>query len=374
MKVVHLVQFFEPSYVGGIQRYVAELVRAQKRAGLDVSVLTIRLPEKHVNGDSPDNGSWAELTASVPIVAHTAWATFYRTPIYPSIIGDLRRLDADIVHLHGPSPWFEAALMLARPPTGRLVVTLHNSYPDTTIIQRGLGRLAKKLLKRTVAGAGAVIAPHRRFVDSLAPADSMVPLNGRLHFVPPGVDHGRFRDTGLERDPDLVLFVAHLRPEKGLHVLVDAMAMLPDLHLDVVCAVSYESRYYQRVRREAERKLGKRVRFILNAGPEALVEAYNVAACAAFPSLGLESWNLAMLEAAACGAACVRSDLPGLAWADFALTAPAGDSDATARAILEAVGRREILGREAAEVADGFSWEITCRKTVAAYKEALAGA
>ena len=371
MRVVHLVQFFEPGYVGGIQRYVAELARRQQEQGLDVSVLTVALPGRYsngANGNSP--AQWKRDNGLLRVVSRRSWGLLLRTPIYPTLLADVRRLDADVVHVHGPSPWFEGALLLARPRRGRLVVTVHNTFPQTTVAQRQLGRVARALLNKTLDRADAVIAPHEAFVQALVSEAARRRLGDRLHILPPGVDAARFPPLGLERDETTVLFVAHLRPEKGLHVLVEALDMLPDLRLDVLATVSYEGAYYERVRRAAEERLGPRVRFVLGPGSDTLVEAYNRAACLAVPSVGLESWNLVLLEAAACGAACVRTDLPGLAWADFALTAPPDDPGRLADAIRTAVGQREELGARAKRAADGYSWERTCRETLAAYRRA----
>ena len=375
MKVTHLVQFFQPEYVGGIQRYVAELAKRQQQEGLDVSILTVALPARqHYSGNGRVTDDWHRENESLKVLSRKSWGVFQRTPIYPGLVADVRRLEADVLHLHGPSPWFEAALRLARPLQARLVLTLHNTFPQTTMAQRLLGRVGRRLLHSTVHSADVVIAPHSEFLHDLVPEPLLRRSEGRVHFLPPGVDRNHFRPLGVARDEKLVVFVAHLRPEKGLHVLVEAMSMLPDLRLDVLATVSYEDSYYRKVRRQAEALLGPRVRFVLSPGPKALLQAYNRAACVVVPSLGLESWNLVLSEAAACGAACVRSDLPGLAWADFALTAPPNDPRLIARAIERAIAQREELGVQAKRAVNGYTWERTSRETLAAYRHVGVGA
>ena len=366
MKVVHLVQFFEAGYAGGIQRYVAELAKLQRQMGLDASILTVTLGRGHRNGSGWAGGG----IESVPVQARESWAILSRTPIYPAIVGDVRRLDADVVHLHGPSPWFEAALLFARPKPGGLVVTLHNTFPRTTAMQRYLGWFGQRLMARTLKRADAVIAPTLEFLNSFVPPDLARRIGPKLHVLPPGVDHDQFRPLGVPRDENCVLFVAHLRPEKGLHVLVEAMSLLPRLRLEVLCTVSYEAAYVRQVCRDAKKLLGTRVKFVFSPDRKSLIEAYNRASCVVVPSLGLESWNLVLLEAAACGTACVRTELPGLAWATFAVPAPAGEAAETARAIEWTIAHREELGDRAKRAADQYSWERTCRETVAAYAQA----
>jgi glycosyltransferase involved in cell wall biosynthesis len=389
MRVVHLVHFFQPGYVGGIQRYVAQLAHLQYEAGIDVSVFTIELPVSRKNGrrlpvsqrngprdveGAARRGPWSaeaktgSANGSVPVHARRSWGTVLRTPLYPPLLYDVSRLHADIVHVHGPSPWFDVALMVSQPRAGSIVLTLHNTFPRTSLAQRVAGRLGKSALRRTMSRSDVVIASHAEFAAELLGRESLDALNGRLRFVPPGVDHSLFRRTGPTRDPRLLVFVAHVRPEKGLHVLVDAVALLPDVRLEVYATVSYERKYYERVRSMAMARLGERVRFVVDPPLHQLVDAYNRAGCVVVPSLGLESWNLVLLEAAACGAACVRTDLPGLKWADFALEVAPGSPARLAEGIAAALERRAELGERASDAARRYSWSRTHQETLAAYQ------
>jgi pimeloyl-ACP methyl ester carboxylesterase len=112
MKIVHLVQFFQPGYVGGVQRYVAELVHQQRQAGMNVTVFTVELPMRAIDHGSPTlTEGRDQRLAPFDIISRGSWGTTARTPLYPPVIGDLRRLSPDITHVHGPSPWFDLALL-----------------------------------------------------------------------------------------------------------------------------------------------------------------------------------------------------------------------------------------------------------------------
>ncbi len=369
MRVAHLVQYFEPGYTGGIQHYVGELARRQSDLGIDVTVLTVALPKRYRRIVShQDAERWHDHNSSLRIIRREAWAVRQRTPIYPMLHSDIRRLRAEVIHLHVPSPLFEFSLLLAPRCKGRLVLTVHNGFPRTTVWHRWLGRVGQRLLHKTLDKSEAIIGPHLRFMEALLPAPVLASFQPRLTIVAPGVNRTVFRPRALARNEKTVLFVAHLRPEKGLHVLIEAMERLPGLHLQVMVSVSYEASYYHDMRRLAEAKLGARVRFVLDPEPQALSDAYNQAACVVVPSLSVESWNLVLLEAAQCGAACVVTDIPGLAWADFAVQAPVGDAAGLAQAIRSALGRREQLGARARESASRYSWERTCEETLAVYQ------
>ena len=126
------------------------------------------------------------------------------------------------------------------------------------------------------------------------------------------------------------------------------------------------------MRRLAQEKLGDRATFVLNPDYKTLFEAYNRATCVVVPSIGLESWNLVLLEAAACGAACVRAGLPSLAWADFAAVAPPGDALALATVIQSAFEHRPALEMAALRAAQGYSWEITASNSIEVYRRVVA--
>jgi glycosyltransferase involved in cell wall biosynthesis len=219
-----------------------------------------------------------------------------------------------------------------------------------------------------MASANAIIVPSQTFLGEIASEEVLKRCDTRVHIVPPGINHSRFYHLALPRDERLVLFVGHLRREKGLHVLIEALIHMPDYRLQVLASVSYESEYFQNVRKLAQEKLGDRATFVFNPDYRTLFEAYNKAACVVVPSIGLESWNLVLLEAAACGAACVRAGLPSLAWADFAGVAPPGDALALATAVQSALEHRPALEIAALRAAQGYSWERTASQTIEVYK------
>jgi phosphatidylinositol alpha-mannosyltransferase len=164
-----------------------------------------------------------------------------------------------------------------------------------------------------------------------------------------------------------------VRPEKGLHVLLQAMRRLPsDVGLRVLATVKYARGYARDRRAEGGRLLGDRLHWVEGATDAELARALNEAAVVAVPSVGLESWNLVMLEAAACGAPVVRSDLPALRWADFAVASRAGDPDDLARALDDALERGPGLSSASLAASEAYRWDRTCERLRAFYRAALA--
>lgn len=347
-RILHVVPWFSTG--GGVQRYVREIVAHQQAEGLEVSLLTT---SAHGEAGDPDH------VRRVP-------APFFilRTPFAPAFRASIERAEADLVHVHGPNPLVDwAVLGLERP----YVYSLYNPFPSTSRLAAPLVGFGKRLSRWAMERALGIALLDPNLIQ-----ESWVQSRRPVWHIPPGVDTDVFRPLGLARRRD-VLFVGHLRPEKGLHVLIAAVAQLPaEVGLRVLASVKYARTYADRQLARARGLLGERLRWQVDPTDDELARAYNEAGCVAVPSIGLETWNLVMLEAAACGAPVVRSDLPALGWADFALPSRAGDPEDLARVLGQALARVPELSGWALAASRPYRWERTCQYLGAFYREALA--
>ncbi len=149
----------------------------------------------------------------------------------------------------------------------------------------------------------------------------------RIRIVAPGVDHTFFgpgdrrqarRALGMPPGGPLLLFVGRIQPLKGLGAAVETLASLlpdhPDAHLVVVGGPSGPQGEEELVRIHsmvAALGLGDRVVFVPPRPHELLSTYYRAADVCLVPSRS-ESFGLVALEAAACGAPVVASDVGGL--------------------------------------------------------------
>jgi glycosyltransferase involved in cell wall biosynthesis len=349
-RILHVVPWF--SVAGGVQRYVREIASRQRAEGLEVEVLTTS-----AHGDEAD----PHYVRRVP-----AAFFFLRTPFAPAFRAAIERSRADLIHVHGPNPLVDwSVLGIERP----YVYSLYNPFPSTPRLAGPAIRFGKRLSRWAMERALGVAV-----LDPGLVREPWVRAGGPLWQIPPGVDSSVFRPLGLARRRE-VLFAGHVRPEKGLHVLIEAMLRLPDdVGLRVLASVKYARAYAARQIESARRLLGERFRWQEDPSDEDLARAFNEAGCVAVPSTGLETWNLVMLEAAACGAPVVRSDLPPLAWADFAPAARAGDACDLARALGEALEHVPELSSRAVAASRPYRWERTCERLGAFYRDVLATA
>jgi glycosyltransferase involved in cell wall biosynthesis len=353
MKVTHCCVYYAKDYKGGIQSYVASVVKEQKKK-IDVGVLTT---SSFADGD---------YTSGVKRVK--SYGIFFRTPFAPAYLHTLKNMDSDVFHFHSPNPLMDySALASAR----KYVVSVHNTLPPATAGSYVFVKLAEKLLMKNLLTAGAVVVYNKKLLDVVIPKRKVLKqVLDKTVEIPPGIDRTRFRNMHVKRSND-VLFVAHVRPEKGLHVLVDAFRHLKtaDARLVVMAKASYFADYLEREIRKARKMLGSRLVVVMNPSNEQIAGGYATCGCVACPSLTLESWNFVVMEAAACGAPIVRSDLEAMNWLrePYCAVARVGDPLDLAEKIDAAFGDKERLGRHAEREVGKYSWDKTAENLMRVY-------
>jgi glycosyltransferase involved in cell wall biosynthesis len=190
-------------------------------------------------------------------------------------------------------------------------------------------------------------------------------------------------ELGLSRGEGYFVFGAGISPHKGLDTLVDAYSMLrargdgvPPLVIVGSLAGPYANAAEAVTRRIARPELHGAVRLPGFVSDRTLASLYTGASAAVAPSLG-EGFGLSAVEAAACGAPVVASDIGphretlGDAGAFF----PPGDArtlrDRLAH-LLDAPEDRRALGERARAAASRFTWDETARRLHALLAEAAA--
>jgi glycosyltransferase involved in cell wall biosynthesis len=182
----------------------------------------------------------------------------------------------------------------------------------------------------------------------------------RVHTIPWGVDHDRFRPGDEAREPFL-LYPARPWPHKNHARLFEAFALLrterPELRL-VLTGGGHEGRLVP---------AGVEVRG--HVSDEELAALYRRAACLVFPSL-YEGFGQPPLEAMASGTPVAASNIPAVAEAcgdAAALFDPSDPEDiaAVVAAVLESPDRFAAAGPGRAS---GFTWTETARRHEAVYR------
>jgi phosphatidylinositol alpha-mannosyltransferase len=282
----------------------------------------------------------------------------------PRIRQVLERERFDLLHLHEPmTPTIcIAANAFARVP---LVATFHanGSLGWMKFGKPMWGFLADRLDARIAVSKSAAESAR-----SWLPGEYEIVPNGVL--IPPDADPANRQHR--------VLFAGRQEPRKGLAVLLRAW---PEIH----------RRTGARLRIAGADPLA--VRLLLTRArisddgidilgfltQERLTEELLTAKVFVAPSLGGESFGMALTRAFACATPVVASDISGyrdVMTPDTGLTFPAGDERALAEAaatLLEDEPRRRAAGEAARRVAvERYSWDDIARRLLAIYERVAA--
>ncbi len=216
----------------------------------------------------------------------------------------------------------------------------------------------------------------------------------RVEVVHPGVDLEVFRPgdragaravVGVPEQAVLLLFVGRIQPLKGPDVLIRSAATLvrrdPSLRGRLVVgllggASGVAVRTPMALDRLAdELGIADLVRFVPPTDRDTLATWMRAADVVAVPSHN-ESFGLVAVEAQACGAVVVATDIGGLPTAvgDAGILVDGHDPHVWANAIeavLDDPDRRAELSRRAVERSRQFGWEATADRLAAVYEAAL---
>lgn len=278
-----MLQLLGPS-TGGIRRHVAHLAETLRHRGWQV----------HIAGPAGVLDGLASLDYVVDVPAAVDPVATWRARRHLARVVE----GAAVVHAHGLKAGWLAATLRRRPP---VVVTVHNlvlaqvAGPAAWPLQR-LEALLPRVADATVATSTEVA---RRFAGA--------PGADRIAVVPPTwpAPHAR-RSTGEVRaelgvEPGHVLLVtaARLHPQKGLDVLLDAVALLRRRRPGVRCAVVGDGPLAAWLRRRVD-ELGLAGEVVLAGARDDVADLLAAADVVVIPSRW-ESGPLVLFEALALG-------------------------------------------------------------------------
>ena len=234
----------------------------------------------------------------------------YGDTISRSVLATLRELigGSEVIHYHsiGSAP----LAILPRLFRKKVVVTVH-----ALDWQRSKwNKVVKRLLR--FGEWASVRFPHVTVAVGEDIKEYLEAQYGRpVLYIPNGAERkARVEPTTLAergiKPGKFILFVGRMVPEKGVHLLVQAVRSLPD-DIDVQLALTgpiwYETDYHRELTELIDGD--ERVIFVGRADDDLLAELYSTCACFALPS-DVEGMSLSMLDAMAFGVPIVTSSIP----------------------------------------------------------------
>jgi glycosyltransferase involved in cell wall biosynthesis len=366
MRILHVYKDYPP-VIGGIENHIKTLAEGQAGRGLDVTVLVTNPNCRTVVGEA----------GGVRLVKAARLAEASSTPLSLAFFAWLRRLDAEVLHLHFPYPPGDVGhLLLAR--HRRLVI----SYHSDVVRQRLLLHLYRPVLWRTLASADAIIASSPAYVRT---SPFLRNLTDKCRVIPMGIDPDGFASADRdavgeirrEHGTPLLLFVGRLRYYKGLEYLLQAMAQIPAKLLIVGTGPQ------ERRSRSLARRLGvtDRVSFLGDVTDAALPSYYHACDVFVLPSSHRsEAFGTVQLEAMAAARPVVSTELgTGTSYVNqnglTGLVVHPRSPDALAGAInglLADPGRRRTMGVAGRQrVQAEFSRDLMVERTIELYGQVL---
>ncbi len=233
---------------------------------------------------------------------------FNSQPLNPTFISLLRRqletFSPDLVHLHWPNPLALLAWSaVARFSTKKLPPLVFWYHADITRQRRGAWAL-RPFLQRQLKGCAGLCVSSQSLVDQ---SSCLQGFREKTRIIPFGIAPDPWIQVQAERK-GAFLFVGRLVAYKGLKVLLDALQMLPESHLDIVGDGPLRSELAQEIK-----KVGLAGRVTLHGfcEQEKLVGLMARARALVLPSLDQsETFGLVQLEAMASGVPVIASNLP----------------------------------------------------------------
>lgn len=390
---------------GGMNVYVRELARELGQRGMLVDIFT-RSQDRATPTITP-------LGRGVRLISlHAGPAAPYDKNLLltylPEFVSRVRcfadgeDLSYDVIHSHY---WLsgEAALRLRRVWRAPVVQMFHT----LGVMKNSVARSAEEVETRRR------IAIERRLMREVDTVVAATPLDraqmvwhygadaSRIRVIPCGVDLRRFHpgdraaaraELGLSADALVLVCVGRIEPLKGMDALIRSAARLLAKYphwrerLQVLLIGgddeqqptrwNSEQRRLDALRRELG--IATQVQFV-GAQPQERLPLYYVAADVVAAPSHYESFGLAALEALACGAAVVASNVGGLALTiedrRSGLLVPPGDDAALAVQIERILTDGALAARlrsGAVQRAAEYGWPTVARRVAALYDELVA--
>lgn len=306
MRILHIGKFYPP-VPGGMERFLGDLVEAQRAAGDQVAVLV------HDDGrvDTRDDPPW--------LMRCPVWMQLAFAPISPRFVTWLRRAirehKPDVLHIHMPNVSAFWALLL---PSARRIpwvlhwqsdvepsrfrISLRLLYPHYHIFERAM-------LERSEC----VVVTSSEYLEA---SRTLAPWRLKCHVVPLGVSPARLPEIAAEDTAGLwsegsfrVLAIGRLAYYKGFDTLVRAVIGDPRKELVIVGAGEERGRLEKLL---AQAGHPAHVRLI-GAADDATCHRL-LASCDVFclPSKErTEAFGLVLVEAMRYGKPILASDLAG---------------------------------------------------------------
>jgi rhamnosyl/mannosyltransferase len=317
MKVLHIGKFYPP-VAGGMENFLADLVEAQRRAGLDSRVIC-----HQYKGEPLNQGKRSSFVRRVRTFGSLCYVPV--CPAFPVVLyQEIKKFQPDVIHVHMPN--FSGFFI---PPCykGKIVVHWHSDvvFPQEKIFHRFLYQIYRLPERRLLSRADAVIATSPPYLEE---SPALCDFQEKSVVIPLGLgDHRVFLCNESEKQKvrlqyaplapqgRLLVTVGRLSHYKGLQHLLKAMQGTSSRLL--IIGTGEQRLLLEKMAKELG--LSKQVTFLGYVQDELMNKIVAAADMCCLPSTDRsEAFGLILLEAMALGTACLSTAIvgSGTGWAN----------------------------------------------------------
>ena len=367
-RVLHIYKDFWPPVIGGVEKTIHLMCRAVA----DEFAPTVLISNRRARDER-------ETIDGIPVVKAATFGRWLSAPLTPGLAGWIRRLPADLIHVHLPNPTAELSMLRARPSVP-VVVTWHSDI----IRQAWVMPLYRPWHYRFLERAARIMptspdymrcSPHlQRFASKCVCVPLAIDVAALALSPAEAAEAERLR--AVKKRP-AIAFVGRLRYYKGLRFLIEALRQV-DAEAWIVGAGPEMPRLQRRV---DEAGVAERVRFLGELDDVALRIRLHSSDVYCLPAhLRAEGFGLNQVEAMACGLPVVSTSVGGVGFVnrdgESGLVVSPGDAEALAAALNRLLSDDALRGRLGAgalrRAREEFDLPRLAERLKAVYRDVLA--
>lgn len=318
MKILTVADFFYPEVVGGSAVVVYHIMKELARKGHEVTVLTRQQELQNYSGEIDGiqihrypfpRSQWGYPLALISTIK--------------AIQSLLEEMPYDLINAHHASSGLAAAILKRYRSWPPYIFFFHGPWHGEAMAKEGIlsgygeprshlypRYLIRKKIDRYILRhcTSAVVLSDYMYREAL---DIYPFLHQKYHKIPSGVDIVKFkpacdklqvrRELGLPSDKVILLTVRRLSPRMGLENLVRAMVIIEEQIDDIMLVIGGRGDLWGKLNQLIASSGLKQTKLIGYIPQEELPKYYQASDLFIMPSVSLEGFGLATLEAMACG-------------------------------------------------------------------------
>lgn len=300
MKIGIINKFFPPK-IGGIE-YHARLLAENLSNFSEIEKIEI-LVANETNTTSIEN-----FNHKTTVKRLANWKTISSTPIAPTFIREIKKMDVDLFHFHFPYPFGDFSWLLAgdqRP----YIITYHSDILRQKFLNHFYGPIRDCFFKR----ARCILASSPQLLEN---SPVLKKFKNKVEIIPLGICPDKFTSKDIQirgvqlrkrfSPQPIVLFVGRFVYYKGVEVLIRAFRDI-DANLIMIGKGPLESSLMELVKKNG---IDEKVFFFSDIDDQELTTFFNICDIFVLPSIATtEAYGLVQLEAHACGKPVISTNL-----------------------------------------------------------------